>query len=420
MGTQKTRLPGAGDSPEEPLEPQESGAVEEDLGLTEGMGNIVDDPSGFVANAPIEAMYGRRVRPMSNAELERAHHMQAGNVPMFGQPSIGDKDGKMPEQPISEPRREEPRANPNARRQAEVLMPDYLKDAPPQDKPPQQNSNYPSSKENSSGKSTRQSVAATAAQQALFDESTAMIERLLEQEAAARNRGDYQTAAEARQLAESIAEDYEFERVVKPKEEHPGLKRLRARLGLEQIKPASVNWAGFKWMFAVTNARLDRWVGRSMNEDNSNLASLIIASSLIGIDDVPLYDFLSIPIEEEHTVTNKDENGNIIDTKKVTVSIFKKFCICGAEVKIDETECYSCKAKLNIYDVPTDLRMLCAERFYNFLEEDFGPYEGLPILIDRRNELMKSRQVDMRELYPLAFSSQEAKTTTSSQSGDES
>jgi len=413
MGMQKTGVRGNGPEGTDTESPQPEPG--EDLGLSESGGVVVDDPSGFVASSPVETVQGRRVRPISNADLERAHRMQAGEgVPMFN-PSIGDKDGK---QPMTQGKADvqPPQHNSAARQKAETMMPSFMKDEAPQEN---REANQPVG--NTQQKQyPRQSAAAVAAQEEMFNETTNMVKRLLNQEAEARNRGDYKGAAQARYLAEKVAEDYDFSRVVKPRKEHPALQKFKANLGLEQVKPASVEWAGVKWSFATTNARIDTWVAMNLRDEGINAVPLLISAGLVGIDDIPLYDFLSVPIVEEHTVSKTDENGNTIDTQTMTIDLYHKVCNCGVKVKVNEQECFSCHAKLDPFDIPTDLRIICAERFNRFLEEEFGPYEELPMLFELKSEAIKDRQLNKDELFPLAMSSQEVKKTPSSQSGDES
>lgn len=414
MSTQKTSVPRseADDTDQTVAAQQEAG---EDLGLSEDAGNIVDDPSGFVASTPVEMMQGRRVRPVSNAELERAHRMQAGDVPMFG-PSMTSKDGQKPVQQ-SNTEKPQQRENPQAREKAEAMMPGFMKgDAPPTT---QYSAQQPVD-EAQPRRTSRQSAAVKAAHEEMFHDSANMIRQLLDQEAEASNRGDYKGAAQARQLAEKIADGYEFNQVIKPRTDHPAMVKLKANLGLEQIKPTSVEWAGTKWTFAATNARLDNWVVQNLRDGGVNIAALMISAGLVAIDDVPIYEFLSIPIVEDHTVRTTDDNGNVTDTQTISVYKHRKFCACGAQVNLDEKECFSCHAKLDPSDIPTELRLYCAERFNKFLEEEFGPYEELAMLFEMKTELMKDRQIHKEELFPLAISSQEAETTTNSQSGDES
>ena len=421
MPTQKTHINGGGPEETESVEPSPQ-AEGDDLGLSENAGNIVDDPSGFVVNTPVETMHGRRVRPVPSSELERGHRMQAGDgVPMFG-PSLTNKDGTPAE---DQPKRVTARnpqqqAHPEARQKAESMMPSFMKEDAP---PPAQNyaaPQRPADELQQQQQQQQQPATITAARQAMFTDSADMIRQLLDQEAAARNRGDYKGAAEARQMAEKIADGYEFNPVVNPRKEHPALLKLKASLGLEQIKPASIEWAGTKWSFAVTNARLDGWVAKNLRDGGVNIAALMISAGVVAIDDVPIYEFMSVPIVEDHTVRTVDDDGKVVDEQTVSVHLHRKFCVCGAQVNLEEKTCFSCHASLDPSNIPTDLRLVCAERFNKFLEEEFGPYEELAVLFEKKVALMKDRQIHKEELFPLAMSSQEAVTTTSSQSGDES
>jgi len=409
MGTQKTGIRGGDDVAATEIAGDPSEDAEVDLGIPEDGGIIIDDPSGFVADAPVTNLLGRRVRPMSSQELQRAHNMQAGNVPMFGQPSVTDKDGRMSEEQ-AQPSQEQPVPNRQSQSKAESMMPDFLRGAPPP-----QREEAPQQQPEAAARSSYER-AATAVHSAAFDETANMLQHLIDQEIAARNRGDYRTAAQARAMAEQLTESFQLKRASKKREEHPSMKRLKAELGLEQIKPAEVEWAGFKWQFAATNSRLDMWVTETLRQDGMNVAALMISAAIVGIDGIPIYDFLGVALEEEYTLTAKDKAGR---TKKVVSKIYRKFCNCGIEVDIDATTCPSCKRSHNPFDIPTDLRERCAIMFYNFLENDFGPYEELPILLDLKSELMKDRRMDKAELYPLAMPSLEVNMMTDSQSGDE-
>jgi hypothetical protein len=409
MGTQKTGI-GGGDVPSAPRENVVQAEPQgEDLGIPEDGGTYIDDPSGFVANAPVKDLHGRRVRPLSDQELERAHRMQAGNVPMFGDPSLGDQPQTIEDR--NGQRMQNPQQAPNrdAMRKAEQMMPDFMR-TPQQQEPTTSRTQQPKQPP------TGYEAASAAVQSAAFDETANMLQHLIDQEIAARNRGDYHTAAQARNMAERLTENYKLTRTSQKRDEHAAMQRLRSALGLEQIKPTEIEWAGFTWQFEPTNHRLDIWVTESLRQDGMNLAALMISAAIVGIDNVPIYDFLGIALEEEYTMTAKDPKQSF-GNKVIRSKLYTKYCNCGVEVGVKDTSCPACKRSHSPFDMPIELRERCAMMFYEFLENDFGPYEELAILLDMKAAKMKDRRLDKAELYPLAVPSQEVKTTTDSQSG---
>lgn len=403
MSTQKTSLGGNG--PQPPIDDTE------DLGLSEDTMPVAEDPSGFVANTPVQDLAGRSVRPLTDAELTRAHKMQAGNVPMFGNPSIGPEGRELP--PVN--RQQQPRqSSPQAQQQAEAMLPDYLRgDAPRPDTQQRAQQSQESSRLAPSDK-------LAAARSFQFDEIKRAVAHLLDEEESAKAEGDYLAAHQARRMIENLVEDYQFDKVEKPKPEHPAMTKLKANLGLTQIKPATVEWAGTNWMFAATNARIDQWVNETTRQDGSNIAAVVISSALVGIDGVPLFEFLGVPLEEEYTMSDPVQHNIVGYEDKITVTKYWKYCQCGAKLRVTEEKCARCGASHSKFEMPTDLRMECATVFYDFLEENFGPYEELALLLKKKSEVMKDRRFDKEELFPLAMPTDEPKTIPKSPSGEES
>jgi hypothetical protein len=228
-------------------------------------------------------------------------------------------------------------------------------------------------------------------------QATAALEYLMREEAAARDRGDYIAAQQARDMADRLTTGVDVERIPKQKGRHPALQKLLGNLGLEKIKPAEIEWAGTRWMFAAT---------------------IMISASLVGLDGVPLYEVLNIPLDAEYVISAPGAGEN--KPKRVTqVALYRRHCDCGVELEVDLDSCPHCKAAHDKFDMPPDLRMKCAEFFYQLLEQKFGAYEELAYLLDIKTQTMKDRQMDKEELYPLARPSQEQKKTTTSPSGDE-
>jgi len=408
MSTQKTSLGGNGPQP-----PDDN--TEEDLGLSEDHTPMAEDPSGFVAASPVQNLSGRSVRPMTDSDLTRAHQMQAGNVPMFGNASVGPEGGK--ELPPIQRQPQAPAASSRTQQQAEEMLPDYMRSGAPkqEDNPQSKGSSHLGDPQ---GFTPSDKLAL--AQSYQFDEIRRAVEHLLNEEENARASGDYLAAHQARRLIDNLIEDYDFDKVEKPKAEHPAMSKLKANLGLEQIKPTTIPWAGSNWMFAATNARLDQWVNETTSNDGSNIAAVVISASLVGLDDVPMFEFLGIPLEEEYSMSDPKQHGMVGGGSRITVTRFWKYCQCGAKIRVNEEKCNHCGAVHSKFEMPTDLRMECAEVFYNFLEEEFGPYEELAILLKKKSDVMKDRRFNKEELYPLAMPLEEPKTIPKSPSGEES
>ena len=135
----------------------------------------------------------------------------------------------------------------------------------------------------------------------------------------------------------------------------------------------------------------------------------------MGINDTPLYDVFSIPLERELEI----EVGG--DVSSINSQPYVKECeMCGAEVGIGDEECMNCGASLSPYDMPPPLRMRCAQRLYQFFMHEFGPYEKLETLVDLLRSAMKDRILDSKELYPLSELSGEPQMTPDSQPGERS
>jgi len=413
MGTQRRREPPQQPAPNLGKAPAPKDG--QDLGIPEDGGPIADDPSGFVPEGAPRELHGRRVRPVSPADLEKAHRMHAGDTPMFGDPSV---EGGAPK--TEDLRTQQaPAQDPSARNKAEQMMSGMFNAQAPTTNRMQQTA-PPPVQENPSPFAAHPGDSPEAREYRMT-QSSAALEYLLQQEHGARDKGDYAAAEQARRMIDSLTNGVKVERTPKTKGRHPALKKLMANLGLERIKPESIEWAGTTWMFAPNTMRMDRWIADNLEDDGFNIAPLMISAGLVGLDGVPIYEALGIPMDAEYKVSEADveEGGNPEKTVTINVALYRKFCECGSEIQVESKLCEHCGTKHDPFDIPSDLRIKCADVFYEMLEEKFGAYEELATLLELKNRTMKDRRMDKEELYPLARPSQEQKETPTSQSGDE-
>lgn len=414
MGTQKHRLEG-GDEP-----PRDSTDDEQDLGIpTEGP-PMAEDPTGFTPKAGPQMLAGRQVRPLDPGDLSESHRRYAGaDTPMFGASSFGkgpqaEQGGMPPPQAQQGARR--PREEADAQAQAQRLMPQYLNEGPPQQPArqqyaqPQQGTPPPSATYPDPNDDTQQ------LKDYRMMQTTAALEYLTKEEQAARERGDYLAAEQARNMTERLGDDFHIQRVPQGEGRHPAMEKLLANLGLEKIERQEVPWGGSKWLFAATPPTLDHWVSTNMEEDGRNFAALLVSAGLVGLDGIPIYQVLGVPLTAKLVVTEKATG----ETRKVDVALYRKICDCGYEMEVTAKECANCKMLHDPFDIPTDLRQKCAVAWNEMLENKFGAYEELAYLVEEKNLVMKNRTTDKEELYPLVMPSPEQKTTTTSPSGDES
>jgi len=238
--------------------------------------------------------------------------------------------------------------------------------------------------------------------------AAATFEYLAEVERRSRNEGDLASAAQARNMSVKLQDSFIINPRSKTKMEHPALTKLLTNLGLKKISHTPIEWGGSTWIFSATNAQLDYWVSNSMDKDGLNIVALTISASVVGLDDVPVYEVLNIPLKKKFEVASLD---NPDETTEVEIVLYKKYCTCGNQIEIDIEECPLCGASQDKFEMPLDLRLMCANRFNQMLTEQFGAYEALPQLLRLRREHMKDRRLDAKELYPLVIPSSEEKTT---------
>jgi hypothetical protein len=384
-------------APMVPEMPEDTG---EDLGIPEG--NIDDDPSGYVPPSPPQVVAGRRMRPMTPQDLSAAHQRYAGNVNMVGDRAPGD-DGM----------RTEHTHDPNAARMAEYaapgvadearrLMPQQFQGAGQQRQaPPQQQYQQPAQQDAPSNESASdlQNEVARAAD---------TFEYLHRVDHEAKLSGNMDRATQTTALMGALKEGYQVNEARAPQGRHPVLQRLVEHFGLEKIKPAEVEWAGFKWRFAPTSTKLDLWMHDNLNASGYNAAALLLATSVVGIDGEPVYKVLNIPLHRKFTI--KDKKG--LASKEVTTSLYDKECSCGATVSVDAPVCQGCGAAQDVFSFPLNLRIECAIRLNKFFEEQFGAYEELAELVNLRDGLMKNRILNKAELYPFLPKTQSSKAGT--------
>lgn len=240
--------------------------------------------------------------------------------------------------------------------------------------------------------------------------------RLLSQQAAqAQADGNLAGSRALREAMETLSNSAELERRYEAREEHPILSKLKSTLGLKKIKPVRKEWAGLVWNCYPSNVVLDSWFFDNLWDDRKNFAQLKVATNCVGLDDVPLYQVFNIPLI--HTYRTITDEGDLRD---VPLKPYRKYCkSCGVEIEfLDSEKCENCGASLDPFDVPLPLRLFCAEKLYQFFQEEFGPTERLDVLVGILREELKDRLVDGEDLFPLAMLSVEAPKTDSLVSGE--
>jgi len=208
----------------------------------------------------------------------------------------------------------------------------------------------------------------------------------------AKMKGDEDLANKLQHMLERAITNDSVERKHKPKKTHPVLNKLKQTLGLQKIKPLTVEWGGFKWLFYPSNAVLDAWVYQMMGAHN--FSALKICSMLVGLDDTPLYDVLSVDLVANYTTQEGEE--------MLDVPVYVKICdMCGIEIEVKSEKCHNCGSQQDLYDMPIDLRLYCANQFHEWLIKNFGPYEDLADLLSFVQQQMKDRLNNKDELYPF-------------------
>jgi hypothetical protein len=341
---------------------------------------------------PTENIAGHDVREVSHEELMRDHMRETGGAPLWG--------GSM--EPNHQAVEQARRAQQMGVLDDEVsqLEPDWMKarrqaaPQPPEASPAPRDTTQPNMPEVDMG--DLQSV------------SDAV--RVLSQQAA-------QAQADGNLMgARSLATASDLQRKYESHEEHPVLSKLKSTLGLKKIEPVTQPWAGINWNCYPSNVVLDSWLFDNMWDDRKNFAPLKVATTCVGLDGVPLYKVFSIPLM--HVYKTVTEEGDI---KEVPLKPYRKYCkSCGFEIEdLESEECKNCGSSVDPFQVPLPLRLFCAEKLYQFFQEEFGPTEKLDVLVGLLRDKVKDRLVDGEELFPLAMLSIEAPKMDGSPSGED-
>ena len=388
MGTQKTRTRiGTAATAQPPPRPPEDQPTESeiDLGIPENI-KVAQDPNESVSSEEPRLVMGRPMRPVSPEDLERAHRAYAGaNVDMVGN-VIGSRTNNQTTEPdIVEQQPTKNTVDNTTREAAKKLMPEAFQTQVNQARPAQQVTQPTAPAQPIMGN-------AEAA------EAANAFEYLSNAEDQAIEAGNYEAAAQAHALTNTLRSRFNVKQVSARQDRHPALQKLLQNLGLERIKNQEIDWGGSRWMFAPTNPRLDKWVQVNTSPDGLNIGALLIAASTVALDGVAIYRVLGIPAERAYEISPHD---NPLITKTVLVRQFKRQCSCGAVVLVNTDTCELCGTSLDPFDIPTELRLECCKLFYNILEEKFGAYEELINLVELRDKVMKDRIINRDELYPL-------------------
>jgi len=414
MSTQKTGIGGGKLPPkneETVLNPEENDQGI-DLGIPDNL-VIDDDPTGYVPDVPVEEIAGRKVRRLSAKQLEEAHVRYAGEgVRITGErtsiPGSENQDAHTAEAPRK-------MVTESTMSEAERLTPAAYKGKPKQTtsapQPTQQPPRQPVQEEPDDDDHYHPPSATSP--RVMKDEAeaaAATFEYLAETERRARTVGDLASAAQAIEMSSKLQENFKVNHRSEIKMEHPALTKLLTNLGLKKIVHTQLEWGGSTWTFAPTSAQLDYWVSKSMDEEGLNIVALTISASVVGLDGIPVYEVLNIPLKKKFEVVSLD--SDVVDAKKeIEIVLYKKYCTCGNQIEVDAEDCPICGSSQDKFEMPLDLRMVCAARFNLMLSEQFGAYEALPQLLRLRREAMKDRRLDAKELYPLVIPSSEEKTT---------
>lgn len=390
---EETKLPGAN----LPSSPEES------LGIPESP-PYVPNPSGFEPASPPQMVAGRPLQPISPKELMAQHRAVAGDVSI-----LGTKDGaKAPPKPQAPPRSMATAMPQTPAQRAELLLPDFLRPqqqasasqaegATPPSPPPSTGGSGSSGGGSGDGPPPPDNV---------------LLRNLIRESERAREEGDPALSARIRGLAEAALGGSRMNRKAPKAKGSSAMNRLRANLGLRKIKPAEVEWGGLKWKFAPSPAPLDYWMYSQLPDDpigrGLHSAALGICASLVGLDDEPLWQVLSIPLTADYTIDLPDGG-----TDEISLNLHVKRCkSCSTEVEIQAESCKLCGASQDPFDVPLSLRFRYADMFFTWLQEEFGPYEELDELWTKMRGALKSRASDQEDLYPLLNWSQNQQTET--------
>lgn len=240
--------------------------------------------------------------------------------------------------------------------------------------------------------------------QSAVDEKDVEAANLLSQQVVeARKRGDYDTARAIEDVLSKMV-DKVPKRVRAKKDVHPALKKLRRNLGLQKIKPATVEWGGSKWHFAAPPPAVDHWIAKMVQNELGTFSSLKVAGALVGIDEAPLYEVFNVDLVAEFSADN--------DPEPVRVRIYEKRCdACGEVNDVNAQQCTQCDSVLDPFDVPLELRLQCVDLVHKFFMSEFGPVEELRDLHLKMREIMPDRIDSKEDLYPFLSTSESYSAT---------
>lgn len=361
MGTQNTRLPGQDGAPEAPE--QQAGTIET---------GPPPDPMPPVQGAPKqpprgtvpEQIGGRTVHQLPPGRIMTEEHM-----------------AEHPDNPL------EPGAyaRKNHGDAIERMIPDSIREAAAQGRIPA------AGPVESRPQQTQQEIDA--------DSLRALNTRLLR----AQETGDTTTAQVLRAVIDEMVGEQTLEKIAKPRKEHPVMQRLKSSLGIQKIKPVTIQWAGFEWLFHPIPAPLDNWVIGIVESGIISYSEAKLAASIVGIDGEPIYKVLDVPLTMEFG-PKRDSDEEPETT--ANVKLHTKACpACRSDVEVDAETCPSCRSNLDPFDMPWVLRLRCAQALHEFFTEDFGPYEQLIELHRRMRNEMPDRNANQEDLYPFTRAS---------------
>jgi len=389
---------------------------EEDLGLRADEA-FEPDPHGFEPSSQrVEENAGRSMIPLKGEDLSTLHKMHAPGESMVPDPhkemsdrhldpnSSAFNDEKFDDEEVlakSVPRHIQ------ADQVADDLLGDFSPSADLEEAYQQQR--RPSSKPHNQIEKEVPQDPAMAANAGNMEEAARILEALIRKANKARGEGDLKTAAELTTIAQKIVASSQLKRQQTKKERHPALKKLLNNLGLEKIQHTDIEWLGSKWRFAARPAPLDYWLGANTGPEGLELNAAIVAAGLVGLDDEegvmhPIWEVhnISLSAHYEFEVPGPDENLPPV-TEDVDIPVYHKMCeSCSVEIPVESEACEVCGAAVDLYDLPVDLRIRCAEASFKLLTEKLC-LDALDLsdLVTKYREAMPDRKFDKEEVFPF-------------------
>jgi len=382
---------------------------------------------GFEPTLPPVNIAGREMHPLTSDDLARGHLAYAGNVNMRGDPLPDAVAHQRHYARQVAQQTAQDAAQQFGENQAEALMPDFLRDdqgasvAPqghmgstaPQPPPGPPGAPPPAPPSGGDGRGPGGP-----------DNSATVVSALLQEAERARQSGDPLLGVRLQKMAEAAIVDTTVRRTPPKVERSLILDKLRRNLGLKAIKSAAVEWGGMKWHFAPAPAQVDYWLYTQLPEEPLSRVmvapALGVSTGLVGLDDTPLWKVFNLPILTEYEIDVPGLGQTLPHVERVPISLHSKLCPgCAHEVKVDAEKCAYCGAAQDLMDVPATLRIQYAEKMYEWLQNEFGPFERLNELWKLMTDLVKMRSEAKDETYPLLDWSAKQTTTPTSPPGDE-